>query len=117
MNTNLSEFSGLTVETIGAISSEISLQMSRKLDEVKTVSNTRILDAINTAIEKRCYQASEMLLEAKIQLKLPIRTFGQMDRIRVILVRFIHRGTLGQMDGIQKLLAKRLRMLKRTSPD
>ena len=53
MNTNLSENSGLTVETSRAISSEISSQMSRKLEKMTSDLNTRILDAINTANENR----------------------------------------------------------------
>ena len=53
LNTNLSENSGLTVETSRAITSEISSQMSRKLEEMTCDLNTRILDAINTAIESR----------------------------------------------------------------
>ena len=53
-----------------------------------------------------------MLLKAKYQLKMRILTFSQMDCIRVNSVRYIHRGTLSQMDCIQKLLAKGLRMHK-----
>ena len=53
LNTNLDENSGLTVETSRAISSEVSSQMSRKLAEMTCDLNTRILDAINTAIENR----------------------------------------------------------------
>ena len=51
--TNLSENSGLTVETSRAITSKISSQMSRTLEVMTSVLNTRILDAINKAIEKR----------------------------------------------------------------
>ena len=58
-----------------------------------------------------------MPLEAKIQLKTQIWTFDQMDLIRVILVKYVLRGTFVQMDRIQKRLAKRLRMLRKTSPD
>ena len=93
--------------------------MSRKREEMTSDLNTRILDAITTAIENRVlhYRASKMLLEAKIQLETQIWTFGQMDRMRVILVKYILRGTFGQMDCIEKMLAKWLRMLRKTSPD
>ena len=53
LNTNLSENSCLTVETSKAISSEISSQMSRKFEELQSILNSQILDAINTAIETR----------------------------------------------------------------
>ena len=53
LNTNLSENSGLTVETSRANTSEISSQMPRKLEEMTSDLNTRILNAINTAIESR----------------------------------------------------------------
>ena len=51
LNTNISENSGLTVETSRSTSSEISSQMSRKLEEMKSDLITRILDANNTEIE------------------------------------------------------------------
>ena len=53
LNTNLSEICGLTVQTSRALSSEISSQMSKKLEEMKTDTNTGISDAINTAFEGR----------------------------------------------------------------
>ena len=53
LNTNLSENSCLTVETSRAISSEISSQMSRKLEEMQTSLKSQILDVINTAIDTR----------------------------------------------------------------
>ena len=98
LNTNLCENSGLTIKTSRAISSEISSQMSRNLEEMTCDLNTRILDAINTAIEKRVLPSIEMLSEAKIQLEAQNLTFGQMDSIRVIFVKYIPRGTFGQMD-------------------
>ena len=66
MNSNLGENIGLTVETGRVISSEISPQMSRKLEERKSDVNTCVLDAINTAIEKRVLTNTKMLLKAKI---------------------------------------------------
>ena len=44
LNTNLGENCGLTVQTSRALSSEISSQMSKKVEEKKTDSNTRISD-------------------------------------------------------------------------
>ena len=40
-----------------------------------------------------------------------------MDRIREILVKYVLRGTFGQMDRILNRLAKGLKMLRKTSPD
>ena len=58
-----------------------------------------------------------MLLDAKIQLKTQIWTFSQMDRIRVILVKYILRQFLRQIDCIRKMLAKGPRKLRTASPD
>ena len=69
LNTNISENSGMTVETSRAISSEISSQKSGNLEEMQTSLNSHILDAINAVIE-RCYQASKMRLKLKIELKI-----------------------------------------------
>ena len=53
LNTNISEKGGLTVETSRAISSEISSQMSKRLEEMQSSLNSQILEVINTAIETR----------------------------------------------------------------
>ena len=53
LNTNISEKSGLTVETSRAISSEVSSQMSRKLEETQTSLSSHILDAINAVIGRK----------------------------------------------------------------
>ena len=53
LNINLSENSCLTVETSRAISSEISSQMSKKLEEKQANLNSQILDIINSAIEDK----------------------------------------------------------------
>ena len=53
LNNNPSENSCLTIETSRAISSEISSQMSRKLQEMQNSLNSQILDVINTAIDTR----------------------------------------------------------------
>ena len=47
MNTNVSENSGITVETSRAISSEISSQLSKKFEEMQTNLNSQTLDVIN----------------------------------------------------------------------
>ena len=49
LNTNLSENSEITVETSRMINSEISSQMSRKMEEMKSDLNSHILDVINSA--------------------------------------------------------------------
>ena len=53
LNSNIKENSGITVETSRAVSSEISSQMSRKLEEMQTNLNSQILDAINAVIERK----------------------------------------------------------------
>ena len=59
LNTNLRENSCLTVETSKAISSEISLEMSRKVKEMQTSLNSQIIDVINFAIETRVLPSIE----------------------------------------------------------
>ena len=59
LNTYLSENSGLTVETSRAISSEISSQMSRKLEEMKSDLKLHILDTYNSAIEEKVIPSIE----------------------------------------------------------
>ena len=53
LNTDVSENSGITVETRRAISSEISSQMSKKFEEMQTNLNFQVLDIINAAIETK----------------------------------------------------------------
>ena len=65
LNSNLSENSGLTVETSRAIRSEISSQMSTKLEEVKSDLNLHILDTINSAIEKRVIPSIKNAVESQ----------------------------------------------------
>ena len=50
LNTNSRENGDITIETTRMISEEISNQMSRKLNEIKTSLNFQIQDAINNAI-------------------------------------------------------------------
>ena len=47
LNTNLSENSEITAETCKAINSEISSQMSTRLEEMKSDLNSHILDLID----------------------------------------------------------------------
>ena len=53
LSTNISGNSGMTVETSRGISSGISSQMSRKLEEIQINLNSHISDAINPVIEKK----------------------------------------------------------------
>ena len=52
-NTNLSENSGLTVETSRAINSEISSQVSGQLEDLKSDLKALILEVINSAISEK----------------------------------------------------------------
>ena len=115
LNTNTSENSEITVETSRAINSEISSQMSRKLEEMRSDLNSHILDAIDPTIEEKVIPSIKNALESQNSRKIQIRTFGQMDLIRVLLVKYVRKGTLGQLDLSNKLLEKRPRMLRKTS--
>ena len=59
LNTDLSENSEITAETSRAINSEISSQMSKKLEEMKSDLNSHILDVINPAIEEKVITSIE----------------------------------------------------------
>ena len=50
MNTNNRENSERTFETVGTIITEITSQVTRKLDEMKAELNSQLLAAINSAI-------------------------------------------------------------------
>ena len=65
LNTNTSEKSEITAETSGAINSEISSQMSRKLEEKKTDLNSHFLNAIDSAIEKKVIPSIRNALESQ----------------------------------------------------
>ena len=64
LNTNVSENSEITAETMRAINSEISSQMSRKLDEMKSDLNLQIMDAINSAIQEKVLPSIENTLNS-----------------------------------------------------
>ena len=69
LNTKLSENSEITAETSRMINSEISSQMSRKLEEMKSDLNSHISEVINSAIEVRYCRALKMWLQAIGKLK------------------------------------------------
>ena len=69
MNTNFSENSGLTVETSRAISSEISSQMSKKLEEIQANLNSQILDVINSAIEDKVLPSIKIAVKSQNSAK------------------------------------------------
>ena len=65
LNTNLSENSCLTVETSRAISSEISSQMSKKLEEIQANLKSQILDVINSAIEDKVLPSIKIAVKSQ----------------------------------------------------
>ena len=69
MNTNLSENSEIIVETSRAISSEISSQMSRKLEEMELDLNSHILEVINSAIDEKILPSIENVIANKREAK------------------------------------------------
>ena len=87
LNTNLSENSEITVETSRAINSEISSQMSRKLEEKRSDLNSHTLKAIKSAIEEKLLPSIENVIRAIGKLKIQNGTFGQMDGIRVEMLK------------------------------
>ena len=70
MNTNVSENSGITVETSRAISSEISSQMSKKFEEMQTNLNSQILDIINAAIETKVLPSIKNIVKSQNSAKI-----------------------------------------------
>ena len=63
LNTNSRENSEMTIETSRLISEEISNQMSRKLNEIKTALNSQIKDAITAAITSKMLRSIQNTLE------------------------------------------------------
>ena len=53
IDTNLSENSGLTVETSSAVNSKISSHVSRQLEELKSGINAQVLEVLNSAIAEK----------------------------------------------------------------
>ena len=102
----------MAVETSGAISSEIFSQMSRKLEEMQTSLNSKILDAFNAVIERKVLPSIKIAVKTQNSDKVQIWTFGQMDCIQVIPARFVLSMTFSQIDCIQKTSATWLRMFK-----
>ena len=65
----MSENSEITVETSRMIYSEISSQMSRKMEEMKSDLNSHILEVINSAIEERILPSIENLITSRRETK------------------------------------------------
>ena len=69
LNTNLSENREITVETSRMINSEISSQMSRKIEEMKSDLNSHILEVNNSAIEERILPSIENVIASSREVK------------------------------------------------
>ena len=69
LNSNLSKNSEITVETSRMINSEISSQMSRKIEEMKFDLNSHILEVINSAIEERILPSIENVIASSREVK------------------------------------------------
>ena len=65
LNSNSRESSEITIETTRIISNEISNQMSRKLNEIKTSLNFQIQDPISNAITEKLLPSIQKTLEAQ----------------------------------------------------
>ena len=65
LNTNASESSEITIDTSRAINSEISSQMSRKLEEMRSDLNSHILNAIDSEIEEKVIPSIRNVLESQ----------------------------------------------------
>ena len=79
LNTNPNEISGLTIETSGAINSEISSQVSRQLEELKSDLNVLILEVINSAIAEKILPSIEnaiRLTKTTLNTKWDLRSDG-----------------------------------------
>ena len=63
LNTNSRENSEITIETTRIIGEEISNQISRKLNEIKTSLNFQIQDAISNAITEKILPSIQNTLE------------------------------------------------------
>ena len=63
LNTNSRENSEIAIETTMLINEEISNQMSRKLNEIKTSLNSQIQDAITAAITSTVLPSIQNTLE------------------------------------------------------
>ena len=102
LNTNLSENSGITAATSRAINSEISSQMSRKLEEMKSDLNSHILNVIDSAIEEKVIlsirnanSAENTNLDLQSDEPHP-RTFGQERLQRALRSNGLHQEIAGK---------------------
>ena len=75
LNTNIRENSETTIETTRLISEEISNQMSRKFNEVKTNLSSQVQEAISAAIANTVLPAIQNTLETQGRLD-----FTMVDR-------------------------------------
>ena len=75
LNTNSRENSEITIETTSLINEEISNQMSRKLNEVKTSLSSQVQEAITAAITNTVLPAIQNTLETQRRLD-----FTMVDR-------------------------------------
>ena len=117
LNTNLSDNSKITAETSRAINSEISSQMFRNLEEMKSDLNSHILNVFESAIEEKVIPSIRFALGSQNSAEntnLDLQSDGPhpstFSQVRP-------QGTFGQMDRTKKLLVKRPRMPRRTSLD
>ena len=80
-NTNTSEKSEITAETITAINSKFSSQMSKNLEEVRIDLKAYVLEVINHAIEEKVLSTIQNALKAPAPSEVLVQnwTFGQMD--------------------------------------
>ena len=62
INTNSRENSGITIETARLINNEITSQMTRKLDEIRSDLNSQILEGINSAITEKVLPSIQNVL-------------------------------------------------------
>ena len=106
LNADMSVNSEITAETSRAINSEISTQMSRRFEEIKSDLNSHILEVLNAAIEEKALPTFGVLYEYVKELIAQNGTFGQMDGIRICLVRCPRLMAMRQMDGNKIKLAK-----------
>ena len=103
LNTNLSENTCLAVKTSKTVTSEISSQMSRKLEEMQSCLNSQILDVINTAIETRVFPCIKNVVERQNSARnvnLDLRSDGP------------HRGSVAQENSQKDLRSNRLHAKK-----
>ena len=81
--------------------------MSRKLEEMRSDLNSHILNAIDSAIEEKVIPSVRNALGSQNWAENTSLDFRSDDRIRVLLVKYVRKGTFGQMDRTNKMLVNR----------